>query len=432
MKRIPVTLIIILLVGLFLKFYNYTVYPQRGATSDEYTYAFLGLSLIRTGIPVSWSFFPYPDRTDVTIGGILFPLVRPYFDHPPLTGILVGAWSLLWGQNTFDAVSLATIRIVPIAFSTISSVFVFLVTRELFDFPTAWWALAIYLTAPIFVISSRVVVAENLLTTVILATIYLYTVFRRKKTTLYAVALGALAGVGFLMKESGIVLGLYILFMLIKDKVKPKLTVLSLGTWVLFIIGYVLYGFWLDKDTFLKIFSFQSSREIGPQTLWYLFSTPIIINKIYQDGWYYLGFVALFLSFAKQKYARLTPMVFFYVLFLLTSLTKEGQSGWYLIPLFPFMAVATSETLRTALVSKSWFFFVFLLFLGMFMIQYGFEPNFGLAPVQFRVLTGILVLPFVLLFMFGKEKWLMRVGPIWFYLFIFGSSILTLTYKHPA
>lgn len=431
MKKISL-LVLVLVLSVFLKLHHYTTYPQRGSTSDEYTYSFLGLSLLRTGVPVSWSFFPYSHRTDVTIGGILFPMVYPYFDHPPLAGIIVGAWSMLWKQSTFNQVSLATIRIVPIIFSTVSALLMFFLAEKFFDLQTAWWALALYLTVPIFIISSRVVVAENLLTTVMLGTIYLYTAFKTKKTILYACVLGLLAGMGFLMKESGIVLGLYLTFMLIRDKVKPKFVFIALSAFGLCIAGYVVWGFWIDKDTFLKILSFQSARETGPQTLWYLLSTPIIINKIYQDGWYYLGFISVLFSFAKQKYSTLTPMVLFYLFFLLTTLTREGQSGWYLIPLFPFMAIATAEAIQAAIVSKSWFLFVFVLFTGMFMIQQGFEPNFGLAPVQFRVMTAILVVPILLFFMFRQEKWIAKFGKAWFYLCIFANVVLTLMYRHPA
>lgn len=422
----------LLIFSLFLKLHNYTVYPQRGATSDEYTYTFLGLSLFQSGVPVSWSFFPYPHRSDITIGGILFPLVYPYFDHPPLAGLVVGAWSMLWGQNTFNAVQLSTIRIVPIFFSTVSALFVFLLAQKLFDTQTAWWALTIYVTAPVFVISSRVVVAENLLTPVMLAAVYLYSVFQRKKTVLYSVFLAILAGFGFLMKESGIVLWLYLAYMFIRDRTKLNFFSVFSAIFALFVAAYTTYGFLYDRDLFLKILFLQSARQVGPQTLWYILSTPIIINKVYQDGWYYFGMFCLLWSFGKTKYAILTPLAFTYLLYLLTSLTREGQSGWYLIPLFPFMAMASAQTIREALKAKSWFILVFVLFIGMFMVQQIFEPNFGLVPMQFRFLTGILVVPLVLAFLAKKGTWVDKVGTAWFYLFILGNIFLTLAYKHPA
>ena len=65
----------IVLLGFFLKLHNYTVYPQRGATSDEYTYSFLGLSLLTKHIPISWSYFSaYKHREDLTIKVFIFPL----------------------------------------------------------------------------------------------------------------------------------------------------------------------------------------------------------------------------------------------------------------------------------------------------------------------------------------------------------------------
>src|SRR3989338_10877768 len=101
----------ILLLGFFIRVHNYSIYPQRGATSDEYTYSFLGVSLLKEGIPISWSNFSvYKNKYDMTIRDLYFPIVYPYFDHPPLNGLLVGGLSILLGQDTFVDIDLATIR----------------------------------------------------------------------------------------------------------------------------------------------------------------------------------------------------------------------------------------------------------------------------------------------------------------------------------
>ena len=176
MTKIKITLVIfILLLGLILRLHNYSVYPQRGASSDEYTYSFLGISLLTKHIPISWSAFTaYKNLQHLTIDKLYFPIVYPYFDHPPFAGIIVGGWSILFGQDSFPEVNLKTVRLVPIFLSTVSQILVFLLAWKIFNFKTGVWALLIYSTTTIFAISSRVVFAENVLTPLMLLAIYLF------------------------------------------------------------------------------------------------------------------------------------------------------------------------------------------------------------------------------------------------------------------
>src|SRR3989304_7973425 len=156
--------VLILLGSLVLRLHNYTVYPQRGATSDEYSYSFQGVSLLTQGIPISWSAFTaYRNRFDLTIDTIYFPMVSPYFDHTPLNGIVTGGWAILFGENSFEKITLGTIRLVPIILSMISSVLVFLLAQRLYGYDTGIWALVIYASVTTFVMNGRVVLAENLI-----------------------------------------------------------------------------------------------------------------------------------------------------------------------------------------------------------------------------------------------------------------------------
>ena len=190
-------LIIILFAALFLRFHNYSVYPQRGATSDEYTYAFLGLSLMENGIPTSWSYFgEYTDRQDMNIDGTLFPMVTPYFDHPPLAGLIIGGWSRIRGEETFAKVKLSTIRIIPILFSMVSAVLLYMLAKNLYGSRVGLWSLAIYSVSPLFAVSHRVAVSENILTTFFLAALTIYSGWKKRVSTPLMVQLGILSGLG--------------------------------------------------------------------------------------------------------------------------------------------------------------------------------------------------------------------------------------------
>ena len=140
------TLIVIslLLLAAALRLHNYAVYPQRGATSDEYAFAFQGISLLTKGVPIAWSAIPlYKNLIHLTINGLYFPIVQPYLDHPPLFGLLVGAWAIFFRETAFEAVQLATIRIIPVILSFISAIFLYLLAKNVYGEWVARWSLAI-------------------------------------------------------------------------------------------------------------------------------------------------------------------------------------------------------------------------------------------------------------------------------------------------
>ncbi|MBI5619922.1 glycosyltransferase family 39 protein [Candidatus Gottesmanbacteria bacterium] len=424
--------ILIFTVALILKLHNYAVYPQRGATSDEYTYSFMGVSLLTLGVPISWSNFNvYKNTYDLIIDNLYFPMVFPYFDHPPLNGLLVGSWAILNGERTFASIKLSTIRLVPIALSLVSALFVYLLAKHWYDDRIALWSLLIYTTATTFVINGRVVFAENLLTPILLLSLYLYTIQRVIKART-AIVLGVLSGLSIWTKELGVSVFLTFLFVFVHDRVPRRYLVMLTLTFLLFGVGYLTYGTYFDSQTFFGILAAQSFRPVGPRVLQTLLNTPIIVNKPYFDGWYFFGFLCLFFAcFEVARHKLLVVPAAIYFFLLLFSINQEGEMGWYLIPLFPFMAMAAAHSLSESINKKGWLMLVATLFVGLSSIRYLFEPAFGLVPVQFRMLLIVLFAPLVLIGVFGKQH-TARLSTVWFYLLIAATALQTYRYVHPA
>lgn len=434
MSRLKIAVvIIILLLGLFLRLHNYAVYPQRGATSDEYSYSFLGLSLLTKGMPETWSNVAgYKNLYHLTIRGLYFPMVSPYFDHPPLNGLLVGGWALLNGENTYQKIDLATIRLVPIFLSVISSLLVFLLGNKLFGYRAGIWALLIYSTATIFVMNQRVVFAENLWTPLLLGALYLYSL-TKKMTFWKSVALGILAGLSFWAKELGIVVFFILFFLLVTRKEQYKYILTFTGVCALFFLGYMAYGYYYDWETFTTIIFLQSGRNIGAETLHILFFNPIIVNKPYSDGWYYVGFLTLFFSLIDyKKYKMIVVPAFLYLLLIISMLNTDTQNGWYMIPLFPFMALSTAAFLDEHLEKKSWVIFLLLLFVALPQVSSFYKTNFGLTTIQFRIILLLLFSPLLLVYMLQKERVFLFLSSFWFYFLILLTIVSTYYYMHSA
>lgn len=428
------TLVLILFLGLILKLHNYSIYPQRGATSDEYSYSFQGVSLLTKGIPASWSAFPqYENLRHLTINKLYFPIVYPYFDHTPLNGIVTGAWAVAFGENTFEKIQLKTIRIVPIILSIISSVFVFLIGLKLFNYKTAIWALLIYTTTTIFAIQGRVVLAENLITPLFLGSIYAFLKFYKNINVQKTLILGTLSGLAFWSKELGIAAFFSLLYLFLSEKLKIKYTLLLSITFLFFAGLYAIYGVYFDAEVFWKILTEQSVRNVGPDTFLYVVSKPIMINKFYNDGWYFFGFFAFFtsfLSYEKSKFTTVPATVYF--LLLLSALTQKGEMGWYIIPLFPFMSLLMAKFLADQIQKVGFGIFPLLIFVGLYVLKYGYEASFGLTSLQFRTALFIFFVPVICAVIFKKEKAYRFLFNFWFYTFIAINIFLTYNYAHPA
>lgn len=428
------TLILVLLLGVLLKLHNYSLYPQRGATSDEYSYSFQGVSLLTKGVPISWSSFPaYKNVQHLTIDNLYFPIVSPYFDHTPLNGLVVGAWAVAFGEHTFEKIQLKTIRIVPIMLSTVSALLVFLIGRALYDYKTALWALLIYSTTTIFVIHGRVVLAENLITPLFLGSIYAFIKWYKKMTISKAFFLGILAGLTFWTKELGIAGFLTLLYFFVSERLRFTYVFILSVTFLLSIGLYIAYGSYFDAKLFWNVLRLQSDRTIGPDTLSYILSQPIIVNKYYPDGWYFLGFFSFFASlFSYMKHKFIVVPATIYFLLLLSALTQKGEMGWYIIPLFPFMSLLTARFLVEQMEKVSMGILPFLIFVGIYVMRYVYEANFGLTPYQFRLALFILFSPVLLAVMVNHLRAYRFLSNFWFYTFIAANIYLTYHYTHPA
>jgi hypothetical protein len=125
---------------------------------------------------------------------------------------------------------------------------------------------------------------------------------------------------------------------------------------------------------------------------------------------------------------------FVYFMLMVFSINKTGEMGWYIIPLFPFMALFSADLLLESLKKQkqSWFIFLLLIFVGLYEIKYLYGENFGLTSLQFRILLLMLFSPLIILRLLGKNNAFRILGNIWFYLLILGTIFLTFNYVHPA
>lgn len=345
-------LILITLLGLWLRLLNYDRLPPFGETRDEFFYPWAGISLLKTGIPTSWSpFGGYTSEQKVTFWGVDFRLVSPWLEKPPLYSLLTGGLSLLAYQDEFGEVRLLTIRLVPILLNTLAILLVGLLGARLFDRAVGLIASTLYATIPTIVLANRLSLTENLLIPVVLFTLWVYVADKRRSWHPYAVGVGCAAAL--LTKQIGVVLPVGILVLEFYRKNYRSLIIIGGLTFLGGIIHPLMALYYNSWDLYVSLLrQYQDAHALGvPQGVANLFLHPGIGHKekIFVDGSMLVGYILLFsapLWVLKNTNFKRSVFLAFPLGYLVLFTFLVGNRtwyGWHLFPLYPFLALLLAK-----------------------------------------------------------------------------------------
>ncbi|NOY15169.1 MAG: hypothetical protein GXP43_03035, partial [bacterium] len=206
-------------------------------------------------------------------------------------------------MNTFEKVKIDVLRWPMVKLGTINVILLFIIVYLSIGFWEALIASLIYSTAPTFVISSRMPLAENIFVTMSLISLILFwlvnKIKRSKIKTLLIFSLFLLGTAAPLIKQTGIFIpvALAFLFFSLKDFKNSFLMVMSL---ILSQAIWFSYGCYYNCQLFLDLQSLFSGRKLlYPVNILRLFDTFRIAEKPMQmDGWLIWGWISIiFLSF---------------------------------------------------------------------------------------------------------------------------------------
>lgn len=352
---------------------------------DEYNYIWQGLSIREHGLPVGWVTFEFIyqkyqnlgklDGLSINVGkgattlesfkkenipqvaiaeldwgeGIkqIF-MVAPFFDHPPLGG-LIFSQTVEKNVKSFQDVEPSQFRKVPLVLAIINSillfVFIYLITYQPW---IATLSVIIYSTVPSYILGSRMSLLENVVPPFVLLYLILLTVFLKiherinpKLGFMILFLSSFVGGLAVLVKESaiGFLIGssVYLIFTMRKRLAKVHFLFFGLGA-AIPIVGYLLWGLWIHSEIFLQVLSTNAHRiSYGPLKL--VSALPTLRFKNFPiDGWWIWGFVAFFLSwiYLNKKYLPLLLPFTFH--FLLVLFLDSPNYAWYYLAMVPFLA----------------------------------------------------------------------------------------------
>ena len=402
-------LILILIVGHTLRHYQYYQVPHPGDTDDEYSFAWVGLSLIEYGYPIAWSgidgykthdyqrinvdhiFSDDPSRKD-------FPIDKPWFDHPPLFGLITGGFAYLKGAREFEKTTVFIIRKPMLIIGILTTILIFIFATQLYGQTTGLISALLYSIIPTSIISSRLALAENGYIPLFLISLILLNYFFKTKKGLFlfsALFFGSLA-ILFKLSAIFILISISLLLIIYGGKNRFKFFLYTLISILIPLLIFLLYGTYFNFDTFIKVFLSNSHRfyGAGPEIFYSVLAQPkIVSNHNLTDGWIILGWISLFIiSFTGFKNDKqsiiLTVITFSY--FLIFLIFGSESYGWYRFPFLPILIISIAKTIQNLYNSNNIF-----LTLALFLLPFGTSVHRILGVENFQPfvpLTRIFIL----------------------------------------
>jgi len=411
-----VALIFIVILGAVLRLNDYSVIPPHGDTMDVYQEAWNGYHILHGDGPKSWegayfvSAYKNEDKEFIRWFGDSFVIVKRYIAHPPLFSVFAGIPPTICGAKDYLDCRLTTINLTPIFFSTFTIIPVFLVSYRIYRSKTiSIIASLLYATVPFFVASGRIAKGDCLLALVLILGVLCvlkYSESRKKTDVVFA---GLLAGISFWCKEIGIC-AIVILPVLLARKRFIKEAFVTAGIGFFVAISYMLYNYLINPEAFFKMLSLRDAHQstVFDMVVKYIKDARITLNYANFGIGYILWFWFV-MAYSMGKREPIVPITFFVFLMTVCALSTDIYPfGWFLMPLYPFMAIAG----------------------GLFLRDFISKPNTARALLLLLVLIAVPlkeVLPEELCKSAWLFRWYLAVGILPFLAFDFFKHRITAT-----
>lgn len=369
-------LLAITLLGTLLRLKNLATVPFPGQSQDEYSNTWVGLSLIQTGMPVGMSgvsgnlhrerIYINPDRIfQQTAAGDPMTIAYPWFDHPPLVGMITGSFAYWRGARLFEDATAGVIRKPAVAFGVATIILTGLTASAWFGSAVGLLAALFYAISPLVTVTSRMVQAESFFTPISLLAIYCIWLFVQKKRKIFIYLAIAAVIAAMLTKLSAIAFVIAFMLLLFRHQKQRWPWIVVGAAAVAAFSWWVIFGMVLAPTAFWSVLTGNIGRVygVGFQAVSDLITTTKVTGtKTISDGWILASFISLFAFFfakAKNKDWVLVPTLCYLAVYLFFG---SESYGWYRIPFYPFgfiaLAYLTIEFFKSAEIAGAFLFLV--------------------------------------------------------------------------
>jgi hypothetical protein len=332
-------------------------YPQRHATDDEFHYLWAGLNFWESGVPMAWSGLKGSRHVGVAyMDKMGYFMASPALDHPPLFTLTVGALAKLTGpvrivQRTEHGnfltiwdVNLARARLLMLPLFAASFWLLFAISRAAFPPAVTLLTLVIYGFMSHAVAQGRLVLADNLATVWLLASVWVVQRWHLGQTSYSRMATGVIltTAAAILTKvpaacQVPVVMAYFLMIRRPRETWAPVAGLLLGGV---IYLGWIL---WFGLDTFMAIMGAQADRFRGFNAFQLTSGIPRLLDIRDLNG---LLIAAWFCALVQVLRPRASPLMLVVPVYMLAFTFFAGDVifGWYALPLFPWLALALALT----------------------------------------------------------------------------------------
>ncbi len=353
----------LLVVGLGLRAFDYDVMPDYRENGDELFATWNGYSLLTEGETRGWSLWSHRYGSLVKkaervrwLGSSEFVVIQPYFEHPPLLHLMVGAAAKLGGAEHWKHTQHRFTRLVPVALSTLTILLLIAIATRLMPAgPGPYLAGLLYAVLPVIVIQGRAVKEEALLTPLSLLGTWLYLRFcdseRRRTLVLAAVCMALCTWT----KITGFVfVPVLVMWLTARERYRDAAIACAVGVALSSLI--LVYGAVLGWDNFWFATVYQAaSRPKHFNLLPRFFDDGLINGNLVGRGWLLFLWLAFALWIARQAEhtQRIVLLPLLVYLFAIAVPSGNWTFGWYAMPLYPWLCLGAGGLLAEALKQPS-------------------------------------------------------------------------------
>jgi hypothetical protein len=319
---------------------------------DEYSYSWVGMSLIESGYPMGISgiggyeneILKYINVDNVfqgEAGGNALKINYPWFDHPPLLGLLTGGYAKFKGAVSFEDARSFLIRKPMLWLGVFTNLALIFLVAINYGYLASLMTGLIWAVIPVAVLSSRMVQAENGMIPVWILSLVFISLYKKYNRDMFLILGALLAGMACLFKLSGVVAIISGVVLLIYPKRGSK-SKQDIKLWLFISLMmaslFVVYGLIIDAGQFLRSFMSNSSRfyGIGPEAIFNLIRESKLTNhKFVTEPWFLIGWISGFIFLSKKRLDIFSiSLISYLVVYLFFG---SYAYGWYSFPFWPII-----------------------------------------------------------------------------------------------
>lgn len=416
--------ICIVALGLWLRIQNYDSIPPF-ENKDEFMYPWAGMTLIKDGIPTSWSWVrEYKNKFPYEVWGMHFMIVSPWIHKPLMYPLITGSFMLATGAKKFKDVRLSKLRLIPISINLITIALLALAGTLLFDQMTGLLSALFYATIPSIVLGNRMSLVENALIPLSVLCLILASSPKISKS-LRPYIYGFIFILALQLKQIALYLPLScILFYLLRRKYKEVL-ILTSFCFVSVALYFLIGCHFVSLEEFIELNRGLAKHHTG--------GGPNLINVLFQQKWTNLkvapeqdmfmlmGYMLLLSSpfwllqlVGKFTYGSLDLVILIpFSYLILLQIVESGSSayyGWHFFPLFPFVSILLAVAWMKIYRSSDFFSFLPCIIILAPLLNFSkkLEPNY------FANWQLILIIMLILAFASSFSKKIRKISLIAF------------------